>query len=354
MMAVQEDDEISLKEVFFKLKNWFKYLLEHKKLIVVLALAGAIAGIFYALSKKPEYTASLSFVLEDDKAKTGGALGLASQFGFDLGAGSSGAFSGDNLIELMKSRTLTNKTLLNTVRINNKSIYLAEMYLEFNQWRKSWEGNPALANFKFNPALTSNTLVQDSLLGLIFEKLTTENLSVTQKDKKTSIIYIEVKSKSELFSKYYTEALSREVCNFYIETKSKKAKINLAVLSKQTDSVRAELNAAIAGVATANDKTFNLNPALNINRVPSARRQVDVQANTAILNELVKNMEMARVTLRKETPLIQVIDTPILPLKKEKVSKLKSIITGGFIGALLAILFLSFKRFKQKISRLNK
>jgi hypothetical protein len=37
-----------------------------------------------------------------------------------------------------------------------------------------------------------------------------------------------------------------------------------------------------------------------------------------ILTELIKQVELAKVTLRKEKPLIQVIDRPILPLPKER------------------------------------
>jgi len=89
------------------------------------------------------------------------------------------------------------------------------------------------------------------------------------------------------------------------------------ILVRQTNSIRGELNGEITGVAVANDNTFGLNPALNVKRVPSAKRQVDVQANTAILFEIVKQAELAKATLRKEIPLIQVIDKPILPLPKE-------------------------------------
>jgi hypothetical protein len=52
---------------------------------------------------------------------------------------------------------------------------------------------------------------------------------------------------------------------------------------------------------------------------------VDVQANT--LTELV-NSGLAKVTLRKETPLIQIIDRPILPLAKERFGKAKGIVLG--------------------------
>ncbi len=106
----------------------------------------------------------------------------------------------------------------------------------------------------------------------------------------------------------------------------------------------------LPGVAVANDNTFNLNPALNVRRAPSARRQVDVQANTAILTELVKQTELAKVTLRKETPLIQVIDRPILPLKMEKFGKAKGLVLGVFLAGFLTVLFLIIRRLLRGIN----
>ena len=44
-------------------------------------------------------------------------------------------------------------------------------------------------------------------------------LSVTQKDKKISIISVEVNSKNESFSKAFAENLISNVAEFYIETK---------------------------------------------------------------------------------------------------------------------------------------
>jgi hypothetical protein len=60
-----------------------------------------------------------------------------------------------------------------------------------------------------------------------------------------------VNSTNELFSKYFTEALVKEVSDFYIDTKSKKSRENMLILERQTDSIRRELNGAITGVAVA-------------------------------------------------------------------------------------------------------
>ncbi len=343
-----ESDEISLKELIEKAKEWLFYLLSQWKIIVLTGIIGAALGLTYSFIKKPIYTATLSFVVEDEKSGGGlsGALGLASSFGIDIGGGSSSVFSGSNLIEFFKSRSMVEQTLLTPVIVSGKTISLAEMYIQNNEWRDKWNKNPKLASIQFLPNgnRKSFTRVQDSILGVLYGNLSTGSLSVSQKDKKIAIINIDMSSTNELFAKYFTEALAKKVSDFYVDTKSKKARINMAILEKQTDSIRRELNGAITGVAVANDNTFGLNPALNVRRAPSARRQVDVQANTAILTELVKQTEMAKVTLRKETPLIQIIDKPILPLSKERFGKAKGILMGGSLAGFLVVLGLIVRR----------
>ena len=315
---------------------------------MITGIIGAAIGLAYSFSKKPIYTATLSFALEDEKSGggLGSALGLASSFGIDLGGGGGSIFTGSNLTELFKSRSMVEKTLLSPVVVEGKTISLAEMYIQKNKWRKGWKDNPKFASLEFLPNGNRKlySRAQDSIMGRMYESLSKGGLTVAQKDKKISIISIDVTSQNELFAKYFCEALARQVGEFYIETKSKKARTNMTILQRQTDSIRAELNSAITGVAVANDNTFNLNPALNVRRTPSARRQVDVQANTAILTELVKQTELAKVTLRKETPLIQVIDRPILPLPKERFGKVKGLILGGFLAGFMVVFFLILKR----------
>ncbi|MGE6353863.1 Wzz/FepE/Etk N-terminal domain-containing protein [Flavobacterium sp. NPDC079362] len=351
-----ENDEISLKELIQKGREWYSYLLSQWKVIVLAGIIGTALGLTYSFIKKPIYTATLSFALEDEKsgAGLGGALGLASSFGLDLGGSGGGIFTGSNLTELFKSRSMVEKTMLSPVNINGKIVSLVDMYIDINEWRKDWDKNSKLSKIKFLPNSNRQkfTRVQDSIMGLIYRNISTGALNVAQKDKKVSIISIDVSSTNELFSKLFCETLANQVSKFYIETKSKKARLNMAILERQVDSIRGELNGAITGVAIANDNTFNLNPALNVRRAPSARRQVDVQANTAILTELVKQAELAKVTLRKETPLIQVIDKPIMPLNKVKFGKIKGGVLGGFLGGLFTVLALILRRFFKLISKL--
>lgn len=355
--SILDNDEISLKELILKIKDWTIFLKSKWKLIFIAGTIGALIGLTIAFCEKPIYKAVLTFAMEEDKGVGGGgisgALGLASSFGIDLGGvGGGGAFAASNIAELMKSRLLVEKVLLEPIEINGKKITLAEYYIQINKLREAWDAKTDLKKIQFLPNADRSkfTLQQDSILQQFHKSLIDpKKLSIMQKDKKVTILSIEVISENELFSKIFCESLARETSNFYIETKSKKARNNVNVLQRQTDSVRNALNGAITGVANETDNVYNLNPAFNIKGAPSKKKQIDVQANTAILTNLVVQLELAKITLRKETPLIQLIDRPILPLQKDKIGNLKSIILGGFLAGFLCVLYLIFGRLYKKM-----
>jgi uncharacterized protein involved in exopolysaccharide biosynthesis len=349
-----DNDEISLKELVLKIKEWYQFLLTKWRLIILAGIIGGLIGFTYAYFQKPTYKAVLTFAMEEEKSGgggLGGALGLASQFGIDLGSSGGGAFSGANLIELMKSRKLVEKTLLSPIEVDGKAQSLVEYYLAFNEIKKDWDEKPLLKNVSFpiDADRTKFTLQQDSILKNLAAGLIKTDLVISQKDKKVSILSIEMNSTNEQFAKVFCETIAKETSEYYVEIKSKKSKMNVDILQHQADSIRAELNSAITGVAAAADNVFNLNSAMNVRRTPSARRQVDVQANTAILTQLVGNLELAKVTLRKETPLLQIIDRPSFPLEKEKVGKLKSLVLGGFLAGFLTVLYLVFSSLYKKL-----
>jgi hypothetical protein len=352
-----DNDEISLKDLIIKLKEWFAFLKFKWKTIFFSGIIGGLIGLAIAWFEKPTYKATLTFAMEEDKGGGGGglsgALGLASSFGIDLGgAGGGGAFAATNLSELMKSRLIVEKVLLSPISINGKIISLVDYYIKINELRTAWKDIPSLKNIQFLPNgdRAKYTLQQDSILQEIHNKLIDkDHLSIMQKDKKVTILSIDVISNDEKFSKIFCESIAKETSDFYIQTKSKKARINTDVLQKQVDSIRFELNKAITGVAAEADNVYNLNPAFNIRGSASKKKQIDVQANTAILTNLVVQLELAKITLRKETPLIQLIDRPMLPLAKEKLGELKSIFLGSFLAAFSTVLYLIFGQLYKKM-----
>lgn len=353
-----DNDEISLKELILNIKEGFSFLKSKWRIILIACFFGSFVGITISFILKPTYKATLTFAMEEDKGGAiggglSGALGLASSFGIDLGgAAGGGAFTASNLAVLMKSHLIIEKVLLDSYIINGKTRTLADFYIEINDLRDKWSKKPDLQNIQFLPGVDRNKFnrVQDSLLFEFHKELTEkENLDIFQKDKKASIVAIEVNSENELFSKLFCEAVANETSELYVQTKSKKARMNTNVLQKQADSVRAVLNSNITNVAREADNVYNLNPTLNIRSANSKKIQVDVTANTEVLKQLIVQLELSKITLRKETPLIQLIDRPILPLEEEKLGKIKSIILGGFLGGFLCALYLIFGKLFKKI-----
>jgi len=348
------EGDMTIKDAMHRISKIFKYLTSRWPVILVTMIIFGLLGIGYSIFNKPVYIASLSFALEDTKGgnSLGAYSGIASQIGLDVGSSSGGVFSGDNLIELMKSRSMVENTLLSAIMINGRKETLAELYIQFNNFRDKWKSDPELSEIHFLPGVDASkfSLKQDSLISVFHKTLILSNLSVDKIDKKLSITIVKVKSKNELFSKYFAELLVDKVSKFYVDTKTKKSTQNVNILQHQTDSVRNQLNLSINGVASSIDFVPNANPSKLVLKTPAQHKQIDVQVNNAILAELVKNLEIAKVSLRNETPLVQIIDTPVLPLEVDKVDKIKGLCFGMLIGGFLSVLSLITKKAFQVIS----
>jgi hypothetical protein len=118
----ENNDEISLKELIEKAKEGWHYLLSKWLIILTVGLGGAAIGLVVSLRTPTKYIAHLSFALVEKSAGGGGLADLASSFGMSsmLGGGSNGAFSGDNLLEIMQSPHTIEQTLLTPVVYQGK------------------------------------------------------------------------------------------------------------------------------------------------------------------------------------------------------------------------------------------
>ncbi len=347
-IAVQEA-EISLKELILKLKDLCTYVLSKWLIILAAGILGGVGGFVYAELEKPIYTAECTFVLEE---AGGGGLGqyagLASMVGLDLGAGGGGIFQGDNIMELYKSRSMIENTLLSEIEYDGKRQLLIDFYLDFNGIRKKWAGNPELADIRFNTE-KAFTRAQNSVLASVVGDIKSNYLNVGKPDKKLSIIKVAVSSENEIFAKAFNDQIVKNVNDFYIQTKTKKSLENVSILQQKTDSVRRVMNGAIYTAAAVADATPNLNPTRQTQRIaPMQSAQYSAQTNKEILGELVKNLEMSKMALRQETPLIQLIDQPVYPLNVDSLSKAKGIIIGAvLLSGLIVMILLAIKLLRE-------
>jgi hypothetical protein len=344
----QESGSISLKELLQNFGHYWQYLKAGRKVILLCALIGSTLGLVYSVISVPTYTAEIVFVLENNKDKGSDFAAIASKVGLSMGATSGGLFQDDeNIITFMKSRTMITKTLFSRSSVNGEHDYLIDRFVAFNNYKKRW--GKVLTSMRFHDNPSYRTRLEDSVIGVFCKFIARDNLSVMKPDKKTDIIVASTSAADEIFAKEFTENLLENVKQFYTETRTRKSQENVNILQHQVDSIRNLLNSAISGVAVSYDANPNPNPAFQRLQVPSKRKMVDVEMNRAILEELVKNLELSKISLRRETPLIQAIDRPVLPLEKSQPGKIKSALIGGLTFTLIVLVLLSLKYYLGRV-----
>ena len=334
-----QDDEISLRDIVLKVREWVA-LLKSKWLSLLLAgLIGGGVGFTYAYFKKTIYKAELVFVTaEADKGGLGKLSALGSQFGFDLGGGSSGAFGGDNLLELMKSRRLVEQTLFDSLEYEGRRFRLLEYYLRRDSLGKSETPAVELGNIATREDCGFR---QDSLLKEVYERITKKALLVEAQDKDLAFKRVEFSDIDPVFAKNFVERLTDNVTAFYLETKTRQSRENIRMLEKKADSVERVLQSKMVSAAIQRDQNQFLTNAQGT--VQMVKQQMEVQMLQTMYGEVVKNLELSKTMAAIEEPLIQVIDRPRYPLEDDGGGMLRYLVFGCFFGLVFTLIFVLLK-----------
>jgi len=339
------EESISISFIVDSIKDWISFIFSKRKIIIRGTIIIMILIISYNYIKSPVHYARTTFVLDNDTSS--GSMGdlssLASLAGINASSfiDASSLFQIDNIQELYRSSSMLKNTLLSSAKINDKEILIIERFAKaeklINKWRKLGIN---LEDFK-NKKLSR---LQDCLIKESIKLIKKEYLLVDKPSRKTTILEIGFNHKDELLAKSFNENLVSIVNKFYFDTKTLKTGANLEILKKQSDSVKNVLNESILVLAEKDQNIPNLNALDKVSMVPYQKAMIDVQANSAIYGEIVKQLELAKVTHRNNMPLIQIIDKPILPLENSRWKLVKTFFLSFIIGVSSIILGLSFKR----------
>jgi hypothetical protein len=332
---------IVLGDVIESVKRFFSYLRSQSKLIAFCGLLGLVLPLIYRALQKPAYAASTTFILEEKSATGGGLAGIASQVGLDLGSLGSGSslFTGDNILDIIKSRVIIEKVLLTPIS-GNSGKTLADLYLEFSGMG---EKLPAPVSFA-SPSVT-HTVYQDSVLYVMYDQIAKKNVSVDRLNKKGSIFKIITVSQNQVFSKNFAERLLKETTTYYVNVKTSTAASNVKRLQARGDSLLRVLNAKSYNAASF--QILDPNVAFKSMSVPAEVSSRDKSIVFSIYAEVTKNLEMSRIALVSQTPVIQLLDVPKYPLMDDRKSYLFLGLVG-FIAGIFAAIFLCLYLYTDK------
>ena len=335
----QNNDEIQLKDILIKLSDYKSFLFAKKLTIFLFSFLFSLLAICIVFISDTKYNADLTFVVEGNNkgSNLAGFSGIASQFGFDIGSSSSATFSQDNVIELLKSRGVIKNALMQEAKVNDKKDLLIEHYLELNA--KEWEHLDDLKDISFNHDIS---YIHDSIIGVIWKDIIENDLNINMQTDKANIIQLSYVSINQEFAKAFVESLIGEMSMMYISHQTAQANNTLDFLQKRADSVFLELEIAEQDYARIKDINQRIVKASGRLHELQLMRKVEV-LNTMYL-EIIKNLELSKITLLNQTPIINIIDKPVLPLEENNFSIMLAAIFGSLLGGFLTIFFFIFSK----------
>jgi len=174
--------------------------------------------------------------------------------------------------------------------------------------------------------------------GFYNEIIKSKSLSIARKDKKLSFVNVSFTSKDEVFSKLFEEKLMAETYGFYKETRTAQSRANINMMQAKADSIKKLYESSL--YKSAGYSQVNINQALAFAAVPKQKQEYNSQLYATVYTEVLKNLETLKLDLARETPIVQIIDTPRFPLEKEKLGKIKAVAIGGMTGAFLIVFYL--------------
>jgi hypothetical protein len=333
-MTRENEKELPVQHSFLV---FLKSLLKRWPLFCIIGLVFGVAGFIYAWIQAPKYESNLTFVLnQGNNSGISGALNLAAQFGLNIHDQANDVFSGDNIIEVIKSRRMVESVFLTVDTFNSTPYTLIEFYRQkmLNLDKKKISASPV--HFPVGVMRASLNYAQDSVLYATFTDFTKFSLEADKPDKMLSIFSIRVKTSNEKFTKVFTDRLIHAADSFYTEICSKKERETLDILEQRVASMRGGLSSSLSSKAASEDA--NLNPAFAESQVPLQKQQINAQVYGSAYSELFKNLELARFQYLNKIPLIQIIDQANYPMKKIKAGKLKTSLMFAFTGIFITFL----------------
>ena len=343
--------DFSILFVFESFKNWFNYIFSNVRKIAILTTSFLVITLLYNYLKSPVHYARTSFVLDSESSSNsiGDIASLASLAGINASSfiDASSLFQIDNIQELYRSSSMLKQTLLAKSIFGNETEMLINRFGREEKIDKKWK--KLGIDFTNKSLLQSKSRLHDSVLFEAVKVIKEKYLIVDKPSRKTTILEIGFDHKDELLAKSFNENLVSIVNNFYFKTKTKKTGENLEILQRQADSVKNVLDKSILILAEKDQSIPNPNPLTKVSLVPYQKALVDVQANGAIYQEIVKQLELAKVNHRNKTPLIQIIDKPTLPLENSRLKFSECLIYGIFGGFMLSIIYFSLLRFYNSL-----
>ncbi|MBT4479343.1 MAG: hypothetical protein HOC66_08025 [Flavobacteriales bacterium] len=318
---MKNNDEASFKGIIVTISDYKNELKKRLLIILAVAIIFSLIGFGFSRSQEDQYNAVISFIVEDQSegSNLSTISGMANMIGIDMGGSATSSFNQQNIIELLKSRKIIERTLNNTCKIEGKSDLLINHYIHIN--------NMITDSSTIN--LSSNNY-NDSITSIVWFRIINKNMEILFQNDESNIINLSFESLDAELAKNFTEIVIDEISEMYIDYQTEKSRNVLDNLQSRSDSIFKSLKTSERNFAKVKDNNMRVMTASG--RLEELQYMREVEILQAVYLELRKNIELSHMSVLNETPLIQIVDKPVLPLENINRSNLFWIVIFTFLG----------------------
>ena len=314
-MNTNSDDEIDIIDLL-------KKLYKSKKLIIYTTIIFSIIGIATALLSPVKYNSTTVFITQNQESGKSSLSGVASLVGINLGSSSFGSEIPSSMYPQVIESVKFKRLLLNKVIDNKNKITLENFLANHYSIKKVVEENISDLGM---------TLNEDKYFKILSEIL---NVSVNQKD---GFISINCEMPNAEYSAKIAK-FSRELLqNIIIENKIETARQNLIFSEGQLIEKKKEFDDIYSKLAFFSDSNLNSVNSFVINE--KNKLESEFQIISSVVEEISKQVEQAKLQLKKDTPVFSTIQEAVIPVKKSSPKRTQLVIIFAFIGFILSSIF---------------
>jgi uncharacterized protein involved in exopolysaccharide biosynthesis len=307
-MNTNSNDEIDLIDLLKKLYN-------SRKLIVYITIIFSIMGIAYALLLPVKYNSTTIFITQNQETGSSSLSGVASLVGINLGSSSFGGEIPATMYPQIVQSVKFKRLLLQEIVDKKNNITLENFIAKHYSIEEIKEQNTSDLGM---------TLNEEQYFNILTEIL---DVSVNQKDGFISI-------SSEMPNAEYSAKVakfSRELLqNIIIENKIETARQNLIFSEAQLIEKKKEFDDIYSKLAFFSDSNLNSVNSFVLNE--KNKLESEFQIISAVVEEISKQVEQAKLQLKKDTPVFSTIQEAVIPLKKSSPKRTQLVIIFGFLG----------------------
>jgi uncharacterized protein involved in exopolysaccharide biosynthesis len=331
----EEKDIISIDFSAF-----FKIIWKEKVWVVLITLLFAIGGVVYALLAREEFSTE-GTILPEFQSKTGGLsqfAGLASLAGVDLSS-MSGGLGGVEAVRPDLYPTVVGSTPFFLELFKCKVVTRKREQMTFSQFYDKY-----VLDDDIDEEYTKLTYpLNKDYLAVTYQ--TEKNLKDLRKritssiDKKTGVITFTVKMPDPIVAALVTKFSMEYVKQYVINYRTEKAKRDLNFLAERLDAAKGKYYSNQTKKAQYSDQNQ-----LSMIKVQSAdlqreRIESEYKLSSSFYNSLLQKYEEAKLKVQQETPVLKVLEPPVVPNKRSEPKRVIVVLLATFLGGIFGIIF---------------